>query len=59
MLADQTDQRGLQTVAFEVVGQHAHGVRTEGSDRHQQDAVDGVGLEQAREFVGRRFHLIG
>ncbi len=59
MLADQADQRGLQTVASEVMGQHAHGVRTEGSDRHQQDGVDGVGLEQAREFVGCRFHLVG
>ena len=50
MLFDQSDDDGWQTGLFEHPGDHTHGVGTKGSNRHQQDQVNVLGMHGFRRL---------
>ena len=58
VLTDEAEPGGRDAGMFKVVGDRANGARAIWSDRHQQGGVDLVFLEQACEFVARRFDLV-
>ncbi len=58
VFTDEAEADGWDAGMFKVVGDRADGTGAIWSDRDQQGGVDLIFLEQAREFVARRFNFV-